>query len=138
MPPFSLRNGFISSFFARFGRRFGCFGGQKALDTLLNGPVCVEGGLQKFLSGVVRRDDQLAEKIERQNRSAILRLIDDDLGLDYPSDILTGFRVQHLNVVAFADQGGDFLEVHVPAGAGVVEAPVRIFPDNSGRHSLPS
>ena len=80
---------------------------------------------------VAIKGDQLAEKGNRQERVAGLRLLfEDDLRQHGMGYIFAGLGILNYEVLAPLHHDSQVVEGHVSARTGIVESPVRVFLDN--------
>jgi hypothetical protein len=84
----------------------------------------------QHLHAVAVEADELAQEVDRQEVLPFLvLLLEDDLGQHRAGDVLAALGVVDDEIVARLDHGGEVLERHIGAGAGVVEPTIGVFLD---------
>ena len=63
---------------------------------------------------------QLAKQFQGKAGWFFPGIFHDDLHQADAGQVFAGLRVEHLHLGAISNQGGDFLQIDVPAGRGVV------------------
>src|SRR5690606_34326464 len=85
------------------------------------------------LQRVAVEADELAEQLGGEHRLAGRFVLGDDLQQDRAGQVLAGLGVADLELLAVEDQLPDVLDGDVARDLGVVETPVRVLLDDSGR-----
>jgi hypothetical protein len=90
------------------------------------------------LHGIAVEADHLRQQVAGEHRHAAGLFLEDDLQQDAAGEILPALGVNHLELLVLQHQLLDVGEGDVGTGSGVVQAPVRIFLDQSGvGHAFP-
>ncbi len=84
----------------------------------------------QHLHAVAVKTDQLSQKRNRHKSLAVFAfLLENDLGQHRSRDVFARLRIIDEEVLPLFDHLGEVFEGHIGAGAGIIEAPVRIFLD---------
>ena len=70
---------------------------------------------QEFLPGMICRDHELPEQLQRQAGGCAARILHDDLGQGDSREIFARFGIDDANVEPFPNESGDFVQVDVLA-----------------------
>lgn len=82
------------------------------------------------MCGVVRGPDKLPQQLQRQRGLAFPRILHHDLHQDHVGQVLSRARVQHLHVDPVPHHRRDVLQLHVAAGARIVQTAVAVLFDD--------